>query len=413
MHGNIHSGVDIRVHRIDEVDEYLENQYHQICSPLLTISRQLQRNLIQKLKDQQRGGKQTGLVMGRRLDAHALCRNDGKVFYKNNLPNEIPRISVGLLLDESGSMSCGDRITYARAAAIILYDFCQALDIPIMVYGHSTGWSSGVDLYSYAEFESIDSGDNYRLMDISARGSNRDGAALRYVAEQLCKGDIPYTVGGSDVAAIFGVSPWTTPLELWLVKKGRRKPSPKDNPDALEMGHLLEPIAAHWYANKLFDLLDCQEFFDCRQELMECFNEAHHYRWQAGMNGRSGGYLVLYEGQLKPTGHLSYCTSCGQRNYKSVLESTKVCGKCGSNTRVDYTKPPMMAVTFPGRGVDMGEDFSQWSMADLRDRVVLVQELDRLADDMVSQAIFLANHYDVVEEAVYVPQSRKVMAAKC
>ena len=26
------------------------------------------------------------------------------------------------------------------------------------------------------------------------------------------KGDIPYTVGGSDVATIFGVSPWTTPL---------------------------------------------------------------------------------------------------------------------------------------------------------------------------------------------------------
>lgn len=32
--------------------------------------------------------------------------------------NEIPRLSVGLLLDESGSMSCGDRSTYARAAAI-------------------------------------------------------------------------------------------------------------------------------------------------------------------------------------------------------------------------------------------------------------------------------------------------------
>ena len=28
------------------------------------------------------------------------------------------------------------------------------------------------------------------------------------------KGTIPYTVGGSDVAVIFGVSPWTTPLEL-------------------------------------------------------------------------------------------------------------------------------------------------------------------------------------------------------
>ena len=186
-YGDIHSGVDIRVHRIAEVDEQLQDQYHSISGPLLDISRQLQRSLLQKLKDQQRGGKQTGLVMGRRLDAHALCRNDGKVFYKNNLPNEIPKISVGLLLDESGSMCCGDRSTYARAAAIILYDFCQNLNIPIMVYGHSTGRGSGVDLYSYAEFDSIDRDDKYRLMDIAARNSNRDGAALRYVAEQLAK----------------------------------------------------------------------------------------------------------------------------------------------------------------------------------------------------------------------------------
>ena len=40
---------------------------------------------------------------------------------------------MGLLLDESGSMSWNDRATYARATAIILYDFCQALGIPITV----------------------------------------------------------------------------------------------------------------------------------------------------------------------------------------------------------------------------------------------------------------------------------------
>ena len=63
-------------------------------------------------------------------------------------------------------------------------------------------------------------------------------------------GTIPYTVGGSDVAAIFGVSPWMTPLELWMEKKGRRKRAAKDNPSQLQMGHLLEPIAAYWYAEK-------------------------------------------------------------------------------------------------------------------------------------------------------------------
>lgn len=63
-------------------------------------------------------------------------------------------------------------------------------------------------------------------------------------------GNIPYTVGGSDVAAIFGISPWTTPLELWLVKKGRIKPPEKSNANQLQMGHLLEPIAAYWYEQK-------------------------------------------------------------------------------------------------------------------------------------------------------------------
>ncbi len=189
-YGNIHEGVGVRVNRIASVDEELVDQYNYISGPLITISRQLQKSLIKQLKENRRGGKQTGLIMGRRLDAHALCRNDGKVFYKNALPNEIPELAVGLLLDESGSMSSCDRCTYARASAIILYDFCQSLDIPVTVYGHTTdyhGGSEGVELFSYAEFDGYDNDDKYRLMDISARGSNRDGAALRYVAEKLSK----------------------------------------------------------------------------------------------------------------------------------------------------------------------------------------------------------------------------------
>ena len=184
-YGNIHEGVSMKVHRIAQVDDDLKEQYREVSGDLLHISKQLQKSVLQQMRDSRRGGKQTGLLMGRRLDIHALSRNDGRVFYKNALPNEIPALSVGLLLDESGSMCSCDRATYARATAIILYDFCQALGIPIMVYGHSTG--SGVDLYSYAEFDAIDRDDRYRMMDISARGSNRDGAALRYVAERLSR----------------------------------------------------------------------------------------------------------------------------------------------------------------------------------------------------------------------------------
>ena len=57
------------------------------------------------------------------------------------------------------------------------------------------------------------------------------------------------------MAAIFGLSPWTTPLELWLIKKGRMKAPVKSNEDQLEMGHLLEPIAAHWFEKKTGNLV--------------------------------------------------------------------------------------------------------------------------------------------------------------
>ena len=183
-YGDIHKGVAIRVNRMTEVPPEMVTQYNAIAGPLLDISKQLQKSLLRQLRDQQRGGKPTGLHMGRRLDAHALFRSDGKVFTKNALPIQPPEMAVGLLLDESGSMASCARATYARASAIILYDFCQALRVPVMVYGHSTG-GSGVELYSYSEFDAIDREDKYRLVDISARGSNRDGAALRFVAERL------------------------------------------------------------------------------------------------------------------------------------------------------------------------------------------------------------------------------------
>ncbi|HPK16183.1 MAG TPA: nitric oxide reductase activation protein NorD [Clostridia bacterium] len=184
-YGNIHEGVKMTVHRMSSIDDELRERYDEASPPLLSISKQLQRSITRQLQDQRRGGKQTGLYMGRRLDIHSLPRNDGRVFSKMSLPNETPELAIALLLDESGSMSCGSRATYARATAVILYDFCQSLGIPVMVYGHST--DSGVALYSYAEFDSIDKLDRYRMMDISARSNNRDGAALRFVAEQLAK----------------------------------------------------------------------------------------------------------------------------------------------------------------------------------------------------------------------------------
>ena len=65
---------------------------------------------------------------------------------------------------------------------------------------------------------------------------------------------------------------------------------------------------------KLLDMLDTFEFQEAMQNLRTRFGMEHDYLWQVGMNGRSGGYLVLYQGCQKPSGYRSYCRECGQRN---------------------------------------------------------------------------------------------------
>ncbi|MEU4967835.1 YqaJ viral recombinase family nuclease [Streptomyces smyrnaeus] len=53
-------------------------------------------------------------------------------------------------------------------------------------------------------------------------------------------------IGGSDIAAICGLNPWTSPLEIWLKKTGQQVPRRDDAvlSEAALMGHALEPIIA-------------------------------------------------------------------------------------------------------------------------------------------------------------------------
>lgn len=49
-------------------------------------------------------------------------------------------------------------------------------------------------------------------------------------------------IGGSDVAAIMGLSPWRSPYEVWLEKTGMREPEDISGRPSVEWGNRLEPI---------------------------------------------------------------------------------------------------------------------------------------------------------------------------
>lgn len=159
-----------------------------------------------------------------------------------------------------------------------------------------------------------------------------------------------------------------------------------------------------------WELLEITQWQERLSDLLEEFGRAHNWLWQAGINGRSGGYVVLYRGGIKPSGYKSYCTHCGQRNYQEVPEGQiGICGRCEAKARVNFKETHMQVFTYPGKDTDMGEDFEDWSLSNLRARVELVQEFDKLTDAIVNDYIQLCQNNRIIEEEILVPKTIKVL----
>lgn len=131
------------------------------------------------------------MYLGKRLDMRAIADPGGAV-YKRVFPGKKTDAVVCVLVDNSASMM-GQRVEAAKVAALALYDFCKKAGIPILVYGHHTdGYCHSnpreetVYFHSYVELEE-DRNDRLRIITMEPDGSNRDGAALLFMANKLLK----------------------------------------------------------------------------------------------------------------------------------------------------------------------------------------------------------------------------------
>ena len=125
--------------------------------------------------------------------------------------------------------------------------------------------------------------------------------------------------------------------------------------------------------------LDYNEFYD-----IECDSLIWSFRnkwgYSVGFNGRSGGYLVMY-------------------NAEKIYNENK--------KRYEWS-------VYPYKGIDMYADFNdkdEWSMNRLKERVELVQAFDKLCDDIRESLIDFLRYNNFVEEEYAEVKTRKV--AKC
>ena len=159
-----------------------------------------------------------------------------------------------------------------------------------------------------------------------------------------------------------------------------------------------------------WEMLWITEWQEKLSDLLEDFGSKYNWQWQAGINGRSGGYVVLYKGGIKPSGYKSYCTHCGQKNYQAVADGeVGICGRCEAKVRINFKQTHMQVFTWAGKDVDMYEDFEDWTLSEIRERVELVQDFDRLSDDISAAYINLCHNYRITEEEILVPKTIKVL----
>jgi len=98
-----------------------------------------------------------------------------------------PDVAVGIMVDESGSMS-GKKIQAAKRVAVMLTEaFNQIAGTRVRVWGHTTDdWGKICEVMPYVTAQNKCP---YGLAKMQARNGNIDGAALWYAAQELAKFD--------------------------------------------------------------------------------------------------------------------------------------------------------------------------------------------------------------------------------
>lgn len=178
-------GTNIYVRRAAEVPQSNIETYNRLSAGLLSITKNLERRLKTAIRDEENDDTVAGLPMGSRVEARLAYHQDGKIFSRKNFPRDNPRLAVGYLCDESGSMS-KTAISASVRTAIILQDLCERMELPCYICGFTTEDLKGVDIITYVDMN-VDGKDKYRTTGMASRGGTPTVPAMKYMGKKLLK----------------------------------------------------------------------------------------------------------------------------------------------------------------------------------------------------------------------------------
>lgn len=201
--------------RNDPEEEYVAYLSHNNAKPTVRIERpkisskaraiakesqMRQRGAIARIREalQFQNGKRTGEVFGVRsgdLDEGGLHKlgYDCEHIWSQKTIAKLPDVAVGILVDQSGSMSSRRKITEAREMCIALAEAVKKIPgVHLHIYGHTANMSGTSDLVLYEHYSShsdtaTGTAELGGLGAIDAFSNNYDGYAIKETAKMLAK----------------------------------------------------------------------------------------------------------------------------------------------------------------------------------------------------------------------------------
>ncbi len=156
--------------------------------------------------------------------------------------------------------------------------------------------------------------------------------------------------------------------------------------------------------DKVYELLECNDFYTTINNLISDFNMEHDYQWQAAFNGRSGGYLVLYQGE---TTRETYTEKdfTQDNGYNGRVYISDHIGWMDINEAEEAGILNRSIITnvsvYPGRQIEDNEVPAN-----------ILKSFKQLAIDIIKTTEYLAENYEIVEEEIESTETIKVLQEK-
>ncbi|MBO4638602.1 MAG: hypothetical protein J5710_02490 [Treponema sp.] len=126
--------------------------------------------------------KENKYLFGAGIDSKMMGDMKRRIWFRNTRGNEVPDMSVLLLIDGSGSMS-GDRRNSAMISSVILHEVLKKQGIQHAIVEHrGCGDEPEIDVNILVNFNAKEE-EKLNIMQLDSDGDNRDGLAL-YWAEK-------------------------------------------------------------------------------------------------------------------------------------------------------------------------------------------------------------------------------------